>query len=420
MEEKEKTEPRRCSALLGVTLLKPLKGADDNTEKCLRSWLTQDYGGPVQVLFGVATEDDPAAVVVRKLLAEFPKADAQLVVCSDAIGMNSKVSKLVQLERLARYELICVSDADVRAPVDFLGEAVCLLDLRFTNYDLREEDTGSTGNPALTKVSQKEEGNPPLTPPRRGTRQGVAVVNSFYRLANPVTVAMRCEAVAINADFWSQVLQSCSLKPMDFALGAAMVTRRAEVAAIGGFEAIKDCLADDYELGNRIVRSGGSAACTDGAGNSKRIEICPVVVECWNERMGWRDVWKHQLRWARTIRVCQPVPYFFSILSNSMVWPVVWAAIAQNRLASLFLVVALVVRMAVTSDLQRKLAGGASAANKMERTDVRCYRNGWWLAPVKDAMQVFVWMEAFLGNTIEWRGRKMKVKADGTLKEVDG
>ena len=110
---------------------------------------------------------------------------------------------------------------------------------------------------------------------------------------------MRCEAVAINADFWSQVLQAATLKPPDFALGAVMLTRRTLLAETGGFPALANCLADDYQLGHRLARNG------------HRIVLSPVVVDCWNAPMNWRGVWKHQLRWARTIRTCRPAAVFF-------------------------------------------------------------------------------------------------------------
>lgn len=340
----------------GVTLLKPLKGADAHTEKCLRSWLQQDYAGPVQALFGVADVDDPACAIVQRLMAEHPHAPAQLVVCDSRAGANAKVSKLIQLEGLAQHELICVSDADVCVPPDFLANAVA--------------EFGSSSARASAPL---------------------ALLNCFYRLANPATLAMHCEAVAINADFWSQVLQSVSLKPMDFALGAVMLTRRSELAGMGGFAAIKDCLADDYQLGHRIAQRGG------------RIALSPLVVECWDAPAGWAAVWKHQLRWARTIRVCQPVPYFFSLLSNPTLWPALWAAVSGAPMAMGFLGAALLVRVVVAADLQRRLAGGWPML-----------RYG-WLAPVKDVLQVGVWLLAFLGNTIEWRGRRMKLRRDGTL-----
>src|SRR3982751_6082213 len=98
-----------------------------------------------------------------------------------------------------------------------------------------------------------------------------------------------------------------------------MLTRRKYLEEIGGFKLLADCLADDYQLGNRIARNG------------HRIVLSPIVVECWDPPMTWGAVWKHQLRWARTIRVCQPVPYFFSILSNAGFWAVLFVLMELTR-----------------------------------------------------------------------------------------
>ncbi len=269
-----------------VTLLKPLKGCDETTADSLQSWFNQNYAGPVQILFGVADANDPVCKIVRELIEKNPGRDAQLVICGESFGTNGKISTLVQLERSAKYELILVSDADVRVPPDFLANMVA---------------------PLAPSDGERE-----VTPSRDRVRGEIGLVNCFYRLANPATTAMRWEAVAINADFWSQVLQAASLKPLDFALGAAMLVRRKALTEIGGFQSLADCLADDYQLGHRIAEKG------------HRIALCPVVVECWDAPMNWRDVWQHQLRWARTIRVCQPLPYFFSILSNATFWPLLW------------------------------------------------------------------------------------------------
>jgi ceramide glucosyltransferase len=360
-----------------VTLLKSLKGADAATEDCLRSWFAQVYGGDVQILFGVASAEDPACEIVRKLMREFPQGDAQLIVCPTLIGANAKVSKLAELEKLAKHEIYVVSDADVRVPPDFLANAVA---------PLRTAEVG--------------------------------LVNCFYRLANPSTLAMQWEAIAINADFWSQVLQSQTLKPLDFALGAVMLVRRKCVEEIGGFKSLADCLADDYQLGNRIARNG------------HRIVLSPIVVECWDPPMGWRAVWKHQLRWARTIRVSQPAPYFFSILSNAGFWAMVWLFFglaltirtshlhfSSTRyvfdvwnlnlhggllLGGLFIIA----RIGVASNLQRRLTQSSS------------HRRYFWLVPIKDVLQAAIWLCAFAGNRIEWRGRVYRLRRDGALEET--
>jgi ceramide glucosyltransferase len=337
-----------------ITLLKPLKGCDVTTAESLQSWFNQNYPGQIQILFGVADASDPVCKIVRELIGKNPGRDAQLAVCAESPGANGKVSTLIQLERLAKHELILVSDADVRVPPDFLANIVA-----------------------------------PLRDPQTG------LVTCFYRLANPATTAMRCEAVAINADFWSQVLQSTHLKPLDFALGAAMLTRRKLLEEIGGFAALVNCLADDYQLGHRLAQRGHHLA------------LCPVVVECWDAPMNWCEVWKHQLRWARTIRVCRPLPYFFSILSNATLWPLLWliASLVWSKTlcAPLIAVVCLLIRMVLAQNLQRRF---------MQSRDNLAPP---WLAPVKDLQQAAIWAGAFLGNTVEWRGQKMRLRRDGTL-----
>ena len=333
-----------------VTLLKPLKGRDQSTEACLRSWLTQAYPGPVQILFAVASTEDPVCSLVRKLVREFPKVDAELVVCGPLAGTNLKVSKLMQLEPLVKHELNGVSDADVLVPDDFLANVVPLLD------DSR-----------------------------------VGLVNCFYRLANATGPAMWWEAVAINSDFWSQVLQSQSLKPPDFALGAVMFTRRQQLREIGGFASLADCLADDYQLGRHIASQGYS------------IVLSPLVVECWSAPMGWKAVWKHQLRWARTIRVCQPLPYFFSILSNATLWPVLWLCSNPAKPVLLFAAICVSIRIVSAIDLQ----------NRLTRKPAPSFYSLSVL--LKDLLQIAIWLLAFLGNRIEWRGELMRLRADGTL-----
>jgi ceramide glucosyltransferase len=322
-----------------ITLLKPLKGCDATTAESLQSWFNQNYPGQIQILFGVADAGDPVCPIVRELIEKNPGRDAQLVVCAESLGANGKVSTLIQLERLAKHPLILVSDADVRVPPDFLANIAA-----------------------------------PLRDPKTG------LVNCFYRLANPATAAMRCEAIAINADFWSQVLQSASLKPLDFALGAVMLTRRNLLEEIGGFSALANCLADDYQLGHRIAKKG------------HRIALCPVVVECWDAPMNWRDVWKHQLRWARTIRVCQPVPYFFSILSNATLWPLLWLlaspVLSKTLCAPLAALALLLMRIIIAQNLQRRFS--PSRDNLAPP----------WLVPVKDLLQAAVWLGAFLGSKV--------------------
>jgi ceramide glucosyltransferase len=227
---------------------------------------------------------------------------------------------------------------------------------------------------------------------------------------------MQWEAIAINADFWSQVLQSRSLKPIGFALGAVMATRRQHLQEIGGFAGLVDCLADDYQLGNRIARQGHAIA------------LSPVVVECWSAPMGWAEAWKHQLRWARTIRVCQPVPYFFSLLSNATLWPLLWLILKPSAPVAAFAVVCFLVRIVTVLDFQRRLNQDPSPGGRAsKRAPSDCVGQPplpapvryAWLIPIKDLLQAAIWLLAFLGNRIEWRGQRMRLRRDGTLERLD-
>lgn len=346
--------PAPRAPLPGLTLLKPLKGHNAETKRCLRSWFTQQYPGPVQILCGVASAGDPVCEVVRELLAEFPGADARLIICAEDMGASGKVSTLRQLEPHIRHPLIMVSDADVEAPGDFAADVAPLL-----------------------------------------TVPGAGLVNCFYRLANPVTTAMRWEAIAINADFWTQVLQARSLGPIDFALGAVMAMPGSMLRQIGGFAPLADYLADDYELGRSIARAGG------------RIEFASAVVDCREAPAGWKEVWKHQLRWGRTIRVCRPLPYFMSVLGNATLWPLLWLLAGNAPMAGPFFLWALLFRVASAARQQSRLTQSGTPLFY------------WWLTPVKDLLDVLIWAAAFWGNRIEWRGGRYQIVAGGKLLKIE-
>jgi ceramide glucosyltransferase len=335
-----------------VTLLKPLKGADAETETCLRSWLEQDYPAPVRALFGVASENDPACPLVRKLIAERPERDARLVVCPERLGPNSKVSKLAQLERLAETDLLVVSDADVRVPPDLLSQLAAGL-----------QDPG------------------------------VRLVNCPYHMASPTSLAMRLEAFAVNADFWSQVLMARMLHPMDFAIGAVMAVRRDSLNRVGGFAALVDYIADDYQLGHRIARSGGG------------VLLSPVVVECRSAPETAGEVWRRELRWARTIRGSRPVSYFFSILSNGTLWPLLWALAQPAGMVLAAAGACLATRMCVAWWLEWRINRAPDF-------------NSLWLAPTKDLLHVILWASAFAGNQVVWRGERLRILARGKLERV--
>jgi ceramide glucosyltransferase len=186
------------------------------------------------------------------------------------------------------------------------------------------------------------------------------------------------------------------LRPLDFALGAVMVTRRGELEAIGGFETLADYLADDYQLGRLI------------AGRKKQILLSTVVVDCWSDPMDWRQVWSHQLRWARTIRICRPIPYFFSILSNATIWPLIWLLLQPSVLSLTVSAGCLLVRLATAMNNYRRMSRPLAQSVTL------------WLVPIKDLLQAAIWALAFLGNRVQWRAQTYRVQPDGKLRPING
>src|SRR5438128_6717010 len=406
-----------------VTLLKPLKGVDAETWHCLESWFNQDYAGPVQILFGVASPDDPACEIARQLIAARPGREAQLVICSESLGLNAKVSTLIQLFRHIvqepppgpSQEESALSESGEKLPsLGGVGRGLAA-------SELPADQTGSNRDRVII-ISDADVYVPPdllanVVAPLCDERVGL--VSCFYRLAYPATLSMQFEAIAINADFWSQVLQAQSLKPLDFALGAVMATTRRRLESIGGFEALVDFLADDYQFGNLIARQGG------------RIVLSPAVVGCRESPKDWLEVWRHQLRWARTIRVCQPLPYFFSILSNATLWPLLWL-IASFPSASqtsytttisgpttLVVVQVHLLPKALWFVLAIWLARILTAM--YEESKLTRSHSHWaffWLVPIKDLLAAVLWALSFLGNSVEWRGRRYRVGRGGKLEKA--
>jgi ceramide glucosyltransferase len=201
------------------------------------------------------------------------------------------------------------------------------------------------------------------------------------------------------------VLQSRTLAPMDFALGASMLFRRSALEGIGGFRALADYLADDFQLGHRIVAAGG------------RIELTPVVVECLDAPTGWKAIWAHQVRWNRTIRVCRPAPYIASILANGTLWnalaaAVVWwhpALSSRERGSWLGLFMGLVIARSLMAQLLAQHL--AAVPGRASRGDSFVFG----MAAAKDLLGAAVWAAAIFGNTVHWRGIDYSVDREGRL-----
>src|SRR5208282_2041062 len=338
-----------------VSILKPLKGIDPEIWESFCSHCEQQYP-QFQIIFGVSDPGDPAIGVVRKLQSKYPNLPIELIVCDRVLGANIKVSNLVQMLPAARHELLLVNDSDIRVPSDYLGKVTAPL-----------------------------------------ADASVGLVTCLYRgIAGPTvaspTLGSRLEALGISTDFVPGILSARFLeKGLRFGLGSTLAFRRRDLEAIGGFEALLDYLADDYELGRRINATG------------KRVELSAATVTTFLPAYTLRQFFRHQLRWWRTIRDARRWGYTGLLFTFGLPWAVMTLLAAGGAAWAWVL-------FGVT--LAGRLAIGLVAAAIV--SDDRQLLRNILLLPLRDLIAPLVWAASFMGNRVHWRGDVFHLK-DGRL-----
>jgi ceramide glucosyltransferase len=333
--------------------LKPLKGADPEMYESFRSHCLQDYP-EYEIIFGVSDAADPAAGIVEQLQQEFPDRTIRLLVCQQRLGPNVKVSNLEQMVPAARFPVLIVNDSDIRVESDYLRRVVA---------PLADEHTG--------------------------------MVTCLYRGVAAKTLGSKLEAIGISTDFCPGVLVAQSLEHgLHFGLGSTLAFRRADLQRIGGFKALVDFLADDYELGRRI------------SALDKKVVLSDVIVETHLPEYDLIGFLHHQLRWSRGVRDARYRGYVGLVSTFGVLWALLallfagGAAWSWAVLGAVFLLrttVALVFSRAVLQD-----------EDVVEQL---------WLVPLRDLIAVGVWIASFTGHTVVWRGDRFELK-NGRLRPM--
>jgi ceramide glucosyltransferase len=324
-----------------VSLLKPVRGTDFATYENYASFCRQDYPD-YEILFAVNDATDAAVPLIHRLIAEFPGRQIRLVVGAENLGANRKVNKLARLSREAQHEILALTDGDVRVGPNYLREVVA---------PFAEESAGA--------------------------------VTSFYRGIAERNLGAELEAVGASSDFFAGVLMAELTEGINFALGASIVTTKRWLAKIGGFGSIAGMLADDYELGLRIAQAGG------------RVILSRESVWTTYPAQTAKTFWDHQVRWARTVRLCRPLSYFGLIFTLGLPWVVLAALVAPtNWIAAAYLLAYLVLR-----HIMAWTVGVWGVGDEVLRERL-------WLVPLRDAIYTVVWLAAFASNRITWGGQE--------------
>lgn len=343
-----------------VTILKSLKGLDPGMLDAFRSHCTQTYRGHYELLFGVSSLDDPAVTAVRQLQSEFPERSIGLVECPLKLGANGKVSTLAQLVPHACSEFLLVNDSDITVSPRYLERV-------------------------MASFAQPSRERPQNSRP-------VGLVTALYRGRARGTAGSLFEALTISTDFIPSVLISKLIEGgLHYGLGSTLAVRREALGRIGGFEALVDQLADDYELGFRVAQAG------------YRVALSREVVETSVPAYSWREFTDHQLRWFRTVRDARPGGYAGLIFAQGLCLALLNVIASGFSPFSLWL-------LALSFFLRLTLAMVVGAEVLADHQVLPSLI----LLPVHDVIAFALWMAGFASNEVVWRGERFTVE-NGTL-----
>jgi ceramide glucosyltransferase len=331
-----------------ITLFKPLCGADPGLEANLISFCNQDYNASVQLVLGLEDPADPAHAVAKRLKELFPDRDIELVINSRQHGANPKISNLINMSGRARHEVIMLSDSDIRVQPHYLESVVSAL-----------------GAPRVGLVTCLYYG---------------------FSLTGPWS---RLSAAAINEHFLPNALVGLKLGLARPCTGATIAGRADTLRRIGGFSVFADQLADDYAIGEAVRKLG------------LKVAVAPILVGHGCAETSFGELVRHELRWARTLRLLAPWGYAGLVLTHATPLALIAAALGGfGATGWATITLALACRLSIPIQLRTLSFGGNASL---------------WLSPIRDLLSFAVFLASFMPGPLSWRGSRYVLRSDGTL-----
>jgi ceramide glucosyltransferase len=354
LKNKETSARSSNEYLPPTSLLKPVYGADRDLEENLRSFFLLDYP-QYEILFSAREESDPAVAIVRKLQREFPLVPSRLLLVGPPKYLNAKVHGMEAMLQASAHEILVISDSDVRVAPDYLRSVVA----PFRNSGVGMTTVLSRGTPGRTLWS-------------------------------------KLETLGMNTQFVSGILSAWVLLGLEFALGPTMAVRKSLAEKMGGFGVLGDYLADDFVLGEKIAHMGHA------------VELAFNVPDHLVFNDSFVHSLSHRLRWERSSRRSRPAGYLGQVFMHTLpIAAIAWLlAPAADILGGVFFAVALVIRY---------LLGAISASLVLQ--DQTFWKSS-WLLPVQDIVSFLIWLWAFSGKQVEWRGARFTVLPGGKLERA--
>lgn len=335
-----------------VTVLKPICGLEAELRANLLSFCRQDYAD-YQIVFGVRDSNDPAVTVIERLIAEHPDRDICLIIDDQTSGSNPKVSNLQNMYRAAKHSILVIADSDMRVDANYLSTIVA---------SFQDETVGA--------------------------------VTCLYRARSDGRMSSLLGRLFINEWFLPSVLVSVALRDLRFCLGATMAVRRRALESIGGFPALANYLADDHMLGRLVSQQG------------LKIVLSTYVVDNIVYEKNFRELFLHEVRWARTVRGVEPWGHAFSFIMYVIPIALATAVIIHFTFEWYLLETGLIV-----SALSLRILMHCTVRKVLGTSD-------WYdafLLPVRDVLNLLVWLSSYFTQQVWWKDRYLPVHPSGRI-----
>ena len=343
-----KVSAEKPSFMPPASIVKPVRGLDHEAYENFASFCRLDY--PVyEVVFAVSDMSDPVIPVIEKLCSEFPAVSIRLITNVPRVGTSDKVNNLCQLAQSAKYDLLVMSDSDVRVEADYLKQVTA-----------------------------------PFADPK------VGAVTAFYKSQTSGSLASHLDALGMYMDSAPAALVAKKVEGrLGFAFGWTMATTKKHLAQIGGWEAIVNHHSEDFELGKRIALCG------------HQVVLMAKPVSMVFPKETFAEYFHRELRWSIALKSARPSGYWGLLFTHGLPWALVGAAagllIRSPLIAASYLVAYLFLRVAMTW-----LTGTWGLGDR------KLYKV-MWLVPVRDTISFVVWVVGFFAEKIVWRGLEYRL-----------
>lgn len=331
-----------------ASIVKPVRGLDYEAYENFASFCRLDYP-EYEIVFAVSDASDPVIPVIEKLRADFPARSIRLITDVPHLGTSDKVNNLCQLAQNAKYDLLVMSDSDVRVERDYLRQV------------------------AAPFADRK-----------------VGVVTAFYRSLSAGNLASNLDALGMYMDSAPGALVAKKIEGrLGFAFGWTMATSKKHLAEIGGWEAIVNHHSEDFELGKRVAQCG------------HRVVLMPKPVFMVFSKETVAEYFHRELRWSIALKSGRPSGYRAMLFTHGLPWALVGSAAALS-IGSPLLAVSFPLIYAVLRVVMTWLTGSWGLGDRQLSKII-------WLIPIRDAISFIVWLAGFFSEEVIWRGLEYRL-----------